>query len=360
MNFSDYKRNISIVEIAQYFGYKLNLSKGKKALEMKSNEGDTIIIFNPLDTSKQAYFNRHNSEDKGDLISFLKNRIRHISSAGEIKNDFLIIDDFLKKYHGLDTKPVMDVRIQKVDTFDISKYVIIEADINTLTYLTDQRKLTKAILKNFIDRIFSIKDTQSKYDFTNIGFPLYDLNEGKIKGFDVRNYNYKSITAGTAKGENFWFKNFAADNSHVIHLYIGESPIDLISFFQLNVRKIDMDKSCFISTSGAFGASTISKITETFPNAIFHCIYDNDFAGNLFDVITESAINNQILTYQKNGDSIILHKGEKSQSFLCSEFCVTKARAFYKPKKRIFSHKPKCYVDWNDAVRKVNYNPALK
>lgn len=358
MDFSEYKQNISIIEVAQYFGYKPDLSKGKKSLEMKNSNGDTIIVFNPQDKGKQAYFNRHNSLDKGDLIVFLKNRVDHILEIGD--SEYEKINSFLGKFSGLEVKETPDFKIKKIESFNLADYEVHPSKLPNIRYLTDERGLTANILLNFMDRIVTVRHIKSKYNFTNVGFPLYDLETEEVKGFDLRNWNFKSVTEGTVKSENFWFKNFAPHKLFVIHLYLGESPIDLISFYQLNHRKIDINKSCFLSTGGSFSVETIRSIKKYFPNAITHCLFDNDFSGNLFDVLTETAVNNMIVTYHKNGEKLLLRKGDKEMEFTVADFSIEKARKFYRPKLRVLCHKPKGYVDWNDSVRKLNYNPALK
>ena len=72
MDFRTARGQVSIIQIAEHLGYTYNKSKGQIKPQYEHPNGDKIIITNPHDNSRQVYFSRDGSNDKGSVIDFIK------------------------------------------------------------------------------------------------------------------------------------------------------------------------------------------------------------------------------------------------------------------------------------------------
>ena len=85
MTFQEYREQVSIIQVAESLGYVFDPLKGRKSPEFKHPDGDRIIINNPGDSSRQMYFNRDGSNDKGSVIDFVANRLHRFQ--GSFRNE---------------------------------------------------------------------------------------------------------------------------------------------------------------------------------------------------------------------------------------------------------------------------------
>ncbi len=72
-SFEYYKDNVPIVQVAEALGYEFNKKAGRNPLEYKHPDHNTIVISNPK--GRQRYFTRHETENKGSVIDFVKHRL---------------------------------------------------------------------------------------------------------------------------------------------------------------------------------------------------------------------------------------------------------------------------------------------
>ena len=79
--FIDYKKEISLIDIVQIEGYSQNTTwarekRTNKYLCFENQNNDRLIIKQNDLTQNLLYFNPGNSEDKGDLITFLERKLK--------------------------------------------------------------------------------------------------------------------------------------------------------------------------------------------------------------------------------------------------------------------------------------------
>lgn len=89
LTYKELKSKVSVIDVATYLGYQLDLSKGRKqpSYVLRSSVGeeqDRIYISNPLDNDIQGYWRRFGSKG-GDVINFVKENLDSFKVQG--RND---------------------------------------------------------------------------------------------------------------------------------------------------------------------------------------------------------------------------------------------------------------------------------
>lgn len=292
--FQDFRNRISIIEIAEKLGYWWNKEKGGQrahtyTLGDKKNPQDEIVVYNPNDSSSQTYFSRRGGfEDKGNLINFVLNRLDRFAHDG---NGFEAVNDILARYLGDNT----EVKSLKTTTspsveFNIKHYNIEPAKLTDFKFLTQVRKISEKTILDFI-KIFAIYKVQHiSWNYYNCGFPFRVPGHIDITNFSLRNYNwstgegYKRFCAGGDKSNSCWIAAFTA-KENITDLYLFESEIDAMSYYELKGFTKDTT-AAFVSLGGNVVRSQIEGLRKEYPNVQFHCCYDNDTQGLIFDVTT--------------------------------------------------------------------------
>lgn len=292
--FQEYKRKISISEVAESLGYKLNAKAGRKYLEYKLYSGNTkvdeILIYN--NGGNQTYFSRFGVGDKGDLINFVMNRLSSFTCSG---SGYDAVREVLSKY----SKDVAVVTRQKVvlpnieTKFNIDDYEISVNEKVLYEYLNDIRKISIDTINAFI-KIGAVKTVCNRtnpYKILNVAFPFCSiLNPEDILNFELRNYNsrqgrsFKGFCPGGNKANAVWVASFASDRGKVKNVYIGESALDMMALYQI-LDDGEKKDGAFISVGGNLVYSQIKDLKLAFPNADIILCFDDDTQGNIYDVM---------------------------------------------------------------------------
>ncbi|WP_165964914.1 DUF3991 and TOPRIM domain-containing protein [Periweissella cryptocerci] len=187
----------------------------------------------------------------------------HDGEFGGVKNfirDYYKVSDekAIKEYKEWlsDFKPEsqVDVPFKKSNVFSLSKLDLVLGKKDVIdTYLVEERKISQKLVDDLYGANLISVDTKN-----NIDFLWYDHDGSQIVGADkqgtVKNYkkfpehgNFKGIASGSAKGYGFKFRHNGGDEV----LVITESPIDLISYYQVNDDMFNEKSSVtMLSTSG--------------------------------------------------------------------------------------------------------------
>lgn len=292
--FQEFRDRISIIEIAEKLGYWWNKEKGgQKAhtytLGDKKNPQDEIVIYNPNDSGTQSYFSRKGGfDDKGNLINFILNRLDRFAHDG---TGFAAVNDILARYLGDNTQigpqkqqqaPVASV------VFNVKQYDIQPAKLNEFQFLTKVRKMSESTILDFI-KIFAIYKVQHlSWNYYHCGFPFRIPGCLEITNFSLRNYNWtkhegiKRFCTGGDKSNSCWIAAFT-DKVHITDLYLFESEIDAMSYYELN-GFTPKTTAAFVSLGGNVVRSQIENLHKEYPNVQFHFCYDNDVQGWIYDV----------------------------------------------------------------------------
>lgn len=295
--FQDFKRMITIVEVAESIGYKLNPRAGKKYLEYKLYSGSTkvdeIVIYNGGGT--QNYFSRYGVGDKGDLINFVMNRLNLFNYSG---SGYDAVKSVLSKYCNVGVGDIRPKKIVSVvepiqKNFNIADYDISINKKILYDYLFEIRKISINTIDSFvgINAVMTVCNKNLTYKIENVGFPYYNLLEpDRIINFELRNYNsrqgrtYKGFCPGGSKANAVWVASFASSWTEVERLYIGESALDMMALYQLLPAEEKVN-STFMSVGGNLVYSQIREIRNKFPNAEIYLCFDDDTQGNVYDVM---------------------------------------------------------------------------
>lgn len=292
MTFEEYRSKISIAEMAERLGYKKDPGAGKKYLGYylgdKANPEDEIIIYNPDVYSQNTYFSRKGSlNDKGNLINFVMNRLDRFTCS---KTGFAGVNEVLSKYLGSDlhVKYTESVNkgniISKVKSFNIQYWNPRLLEESGIEYLHQRRKLSLQTINDFRSKYFIYTVGKSQH----IAFPFRKPGQMEITNFEMRNYfpdqnkNFKGFCEGGDKANSCWIAHFVPYNQ-VTDIYIFESAIDAMSFYEINGFTPETT-AAFISTGGHVTSDQIKGIQSLFPAINWHSCYDNDPTGNAFDV----------------------------------------------------------------------------
>jgi Protein of unknown function (DUF3991)/Toprim-like len=311
---------VSIVQVAEYLGYTYNKSKGEIRPQYEHPNGDKVIICNPNDNNRQIYFNRDGSNDKGSILDFIKNRLsdfKNISYQKGMDGVTQVLKQFTNepntatpdaKRH--DAERIHQYQASKIEKpqFDISQFSVTNSpSLNQLEYLS-KRGINNKTLKAFQKHIALVKDNQGNTP-TNIGFP-YKNDKGEVTGFELRNNDFKGHARGTDKESSVWAANFAMRKEMTRKVFLFESAIDAMSFYQLFNKQYDFKHAAFISFGGSLAPKQIDMVTKSYLNARFFSGFDNDYNGNMFDIMFEKRLNpNFEVEFKREENQIVaLHK----------------------------------------------------
>jgi hypothetical protein len=280
--FRDFRDKVSILQLAEYLGYKPVAGKSTKARPVLSDaSGDTILIKNPTNPSLQLYWNTGNSLQHGSVIDFVKNNISRFAQRG--RNEVDSINLILSHFSGVvyDNTKYLDMPVHEQKSFTESDYRVEKPTVEQLHYLTRERGLSRNTVETFLPFIRIVTENNG---YKNIAFPFTTPDNQSVRGYEMRNYNFKSFSAGGDKINSAWIANFSNVNSEVSKVFFFESAIDAMSFYEMRPIPFDLEKTVFVSEGGYPCKNQFLNVINTFPNAVCYGCHDNDISGHLFDI----------------------------------------------------------------------------
>ena len=333
VDFKDCRSRIPIVKAAEKVGYVLRPEKGKgNSVCMGIPDGhggfmDNVIVINGATTFQNHYFNPNNSFDKGDLISFIQNRINDFeshccvftadkntgnSAYGRVSRVLAALLD-LPMDTPVRTADGSKARLDKPHTFDISTYIVEPLKPINRYFLTEKRCLAQSTIERFSPFIQSVAQRKNP-GFFNTAFPYREPGKPDVCNFEIRNVDYKRHAAGGNKVSACWIAQFTDKPWEVERVLLFESAIDAMSYYELNWMRIQHQLStlAFISVGGRVTRQQILGLREYFSVARFVCCFDNDFAGTCFDIFTALTLAGKDYSIVDNGDQVdFVYNGQK-------------------------------------------------
>ncbi len=365
LTYDDYKSKISIIQVAMDLGYKYDSSKGrmKPTFNLFDTDGkqiDSIVIVNPNDSRNQGYF-RHDGS-RGDLISFIKENINSFPQTGLARNEIDAINRILggmignMPYDYLNTFTKSNNIGGEKKEFDRERYVIGDYDQSKMINLIhNMRGIDKDIINKFSPFISMIKDLNSSHNYQNIAFPFVKPGSNEVVNYEIRGFgSFKSNTEGGDRSNAVWLADFAGNSLNVKQVYIGESPYDLMAFYQLNKNKFPMNDAVFASTGGAFSKNQIINLKDEYPNAKFNLCFDGDYAGKMYDIRVLCLLNDIPFKSLLKDDNV--HIRLNSEKEIIIPLSKLSLKEFVKQSgvdsRNVQVHKsPDNFKDWNDVIK---------
>ena len=355
-SFEDYKSRVSIIQVLEDLGYKYDRKDGalSPVFKLKNHNGDKIdevIIKNPKNNSSQYYYDRN--FNKGDLISFIKNHINDFPQF-QHPNQFVRINMILSHYSNIPyvAKYEEYSKSKEQQPFNPSRFSIAQPGLKDLSYLTKGRFIDPKTVEKFLPFISLVKDSETKGDFVNIGFPYRIPGKEDIVNYELRNYEYKGMAQGGNKIDALWIADFTSHPNLVKHIFAAESAIDAISYYELNASKININEVAFLSYGGYVTDNQIKNMLDHFKNATVHSIADNDINGHLYDIKIHSHMAKQEvkITKKENGD--ILFKTTKNEFVIPKEeVSIERFRKESNTVAPLRVHKTKEGKDYNELLK---------
>ncbi len=279
-SFEYYKDHVPIIQVAETLGYELNKKAGRNPLEYKHPDHNTIVIGNLK--GRQRYFTRHESENKGSVIDFVKHRLNMF-------NEYYIkesegINKVLASFAGIPfTSQTKSHWLSDKKTFNLKDFSLTRPELKDLLYLSHHRGINKETLNVFIPHIQFVKAKHKPT--TDIGFPYRVPNKNEIVGFELVNYLFKGHARGSNKSEGVWTADLTG-TGFPPKVFLAESAIDAMSFYQLFRQKHQLDQVAFLSTGGYPTDTQLRNIMSHYPGSHVNTLFDNDLSGHLYDIRT--------------------------------------------------------------------------
>jgi len=331
--FNHAKQNISIVEVAQNYGYKVIDGKPgvSKWITLRDDKHDTIVVASN-DKKYNFYFTQQNNADKGSIIDFLQSR--------HITQDHYSTAEFLQRYSPLIT-PIpasSDNTKNNAETYSTKSFSPIP-NLNPVTendYITTSQNLSKPFVDkhNTLNNIHSISIEKLSAFFESFyGKPMPDsvlkhkTNCTVYDMFDIRNTSsqvigqaisnkpiaseksFKHILSASNKNYGAWFTSY----ENTKPLIICESPSKALAYMQLHSKT---EHNAF-ATFGNPSKSIIEYLSSLSSNKTPLILGgDNDISGQIFNL---SIITNIIATQNNLNLKYALSSNEIKLTFQNSD-----------------------------------------
>jgi hypothetical protein len=343
-------------------GYTHNKSKGRIRPEYHHPNGDKIIISHPNDNSRQMYFNRDGSTDRGSVIDFIKNRLNYFPNVSYQK-DMDGVNQVLKRFTN---EPIVPPQykpefIPEKKLFDIKHFTVENLPLMSkgADYLMS-RDINQNTLLVFANHIHLVKDNAAKNGYSNIGF-AYKNKHDETVGFEVRNHNFKAHARGSDKDTGVWKAPMRPFAEQIKDVFLFESAIDALSFYQIYQPKFNFKDAAFISFGGAVTPNQMDNVIQTYQNARFYSGFDNDVNGHIYDYAFEKRLNPKLVTEVKRvGEEFVIKHHNKEFKLPYEGFSMKKVAELTGEKLKLYITKPTMGKDYNEMLHGLKKDMTTK
>lgn len=389
IDFSTYKQNISIRDAAVMAGYYPLPGKSSAGSVVMVCGNEKIVIMRPGNKEKNRYFNTGNDNDKGDLITFINNRLdifKGLVSWQEtrIRPGAVNIPAVVAVLNWMDGKylsPEMQTQLgvasfRQPRQFSLNDYDIRPLDDNGLAFLKNRRCISEKTIWKFKPFISMCRNlSNEKFKSYNIAFPYHVPGSDIICNFELRNYSYKGHAEGGNKSTASWIADFSVSHLITQEVFLFESAIDAMSYAELHEHEIKFDMVAFISLGGSISAGQIIELQKYYPSARFHMCFDNDLQGHMYDIRVACILEGRTLMkiespvsvkYTLDGKQFEIPKKELNYSrFKKESGCVRISLYIHKPKSIVDvvkdgEKKTIAFKDHNECLTYIKLHPPKK
>lgn len=360
VDFRIYKQKILIRDAAIMAGYSVIPGKDSSGSVVLRCGNDKIIVMRPRDISTNRYFNPNNDNDKGDLISFIHNRLDLFTASVRWDDSRLrpgvfntpAVLSILQWMDGTYRTPAMQALLgeappQQQRSFSLNNFDIHPLDTKGQVFLTQRRRLSPHTVQMFHPYMCMCRNLlNQKYSVYNIGFPYQVPGSDLICNFELRNYTYKGHAEGGNKSTACWIADFSLSHLLTSEVYIFESAIDAMSYAELHMHEIRFQMAAFVSLGGSISVGQIISLRNHFPSARFHLCFDNDLQGHMYDIKVACILEGRTLRKSETQDTVKYNLDGREFEIPKTELTYTR----FKTESRrvriaLYIHKPRAIVD---------------
>lgn len=358
VNFKDLKALVGIDDVAYALGYRLDRRAGVgRYIELVLGNGnsklDTIIISHPNDKAAQTFFRRDGS--KGDVITLIRENLRAFAVSG--KDEWQQVAQVLAQFARMpepkfleDREYVRAAGLQR--PFDPDRFEVLPIHLNRIPNLFRQRGVSDCTVQSFAPFICLIRDKHTHFEGYNIGFPYRNGEDDRVRGYEIRGYgSFKSKAAGSDSSSAAWVADFSQGGpSAVRSVFLFESALDAMAFFQLNRTKLKQEVA-LVSLGGTFADNQIRGVMQRFPNArLFDC-FDNDLAGRVYGIRLIALVENIPMKITKMEKGILVEARGKQCLLSTERSIAAQMRAELNIRYKVGQWSPpSAFKDWNDCL----------
>lgn len=290
-----FKTDIDLVGyLTRKEGYKVDPKITSNATTGLINEETGSKIFVKVLTNNQQIFSDKKAplgtgtSQGGSIIDYVKN-YKNITNLGEVRK--ILRQELNDGSLGVPYSQ-MENRPKRKEVPAYSQEYFNFTPILKSSYL-NSRGISNETINSpaFAGRVGEklIKSSNADKIYTSTVFPMYEKLSEKVVGLEVKNEFYSGSFNHSNKKESFWKSN-PPINSEGVKVFIGESPIDALSHFQLK-NKDNKLGLLYISTLGEVGGDSerlkiLTDYLEKRDNKISGYILgnDNDSAGVRYNI----------------------------------------------------------------------------
>ncbi|GJM64636.1 hypothetical protein [Persicobacter diffluens] len=185
------------------------------------------------------------------------------------------------------------------------------AKIQDLGFLSRVKSIPTATLEMFLP--FILKDVQGSY--WNIAFPIRSPESEATIGMILKNINYHEIAEGSDAFRGLWIADPYHCSFFAQKVYIGNSVIEILSFFDQYKFKFDFKQSVFVSVPDELHELHFHSLKNYYPNASFISLFGNHLEGKLNDIKFACWVANKSLDINLVEEELILLYNDKEIIF---------------------------------------------
>lgn len=273
-------------------------SKNTPVLKDPLNGFHYLIKKNPMRPSQyQAYITEDVLPDGS--MNFGKKHISLIDYV-MLRNRLSLTDAVTQIEQNTNTKPLtssLGAAPDKSPSSGIADTSLLKP-LSDISYLNTIRGLNASIIRE--PHILSSLRQRKFKSYINTAFPMRNM-AGEIKNWCEKNAipqpdgslrSWESFPSASTTGLLFRTGNPGNDPSNVKYIVFSETPIDALSYYQLN-HSFLADKTILVSSCGNINAQMMANfshlLASTYQNARIICANDYDAAGFRFDFMIAAA-----------------------------------------------------------------------
>ena len=306
LSFAEQRARVSIIEIAQYYGYRIVPKQGMRCPILEHPSGDKIGILNPTNSASQGFWTIGDDTNKGVLYNFVASRVAmgiipNTLPSPESNNPNFVVNKVVHDYLNIpteirqrnqDLQKRIESRLENAETpKDYMQYC---KPCENTEFLSRRGMGSETIESTlFQGRMFNLDQERlakdnlitKAGDNDTIGFPLWN-SKGEMIGLERRCDDVKMFVQGSQKGVGVWHSNIP---DRITDAVICETPLDAMAYHELQGN----DNTIYFATAGNVCVEQINQINEILranndrvdaKEFQFHLANDNDRAGASFNL----------------------------------------------------------------------------